>query len=64
MIVNYFPGAKIADMNHYKNPTREKSPAATIIHRGANGLSITKYPNTMQTILCNLPNQLRLTQTN
>ena len=51
-------------MNHYKNHTREKLPAATIIHRGANGLSITKYPNTMQTTVCNLPNQLRPTQTN
>ena len=41
--VKYFSGAKIADMNHYKNPTREKSPSETIIHGGTNDLSSTKY---------------------
>ena len=40
----HFPGAKIADMNHYKKPTQEKSPAEIIIHVGTNDLSSDNEP--------------------
>ena len=39
VVVKHFSGAKIADMNHYKKPTQEKSPAEIIIHVGTNDLS-------------------------
>ena len=32
VVVKHFSGAKIADMNHYKKLTQEKSPAGIIIH--------------------------------
>ena len=51
---------KNAGINHYIKPTQEKSPAEIIIHVGTNDLSSDKE---QQTILYNLLNQLRLTQT-
>ena len=45
VVAKHFSGAKIADSNHYKKPTQEKSPAEIIIHVGANGLSTDKEPN-------------------
>ena len=44
VVVKHFSGAKIADMNHYKKPTQEKSPAEIIIHVGTNDLSSVKEP--------------------
>ena len=44
VVVKHFSGAKIADMNHYKKLTQEKSPAGIIIHVGANDLSSDKEP--------------------
>ena len=42
VLVKHFPGAKIADMNHYKRPTQEKSSVEIIIHVGTNDLSSDK----------------------
>ena len=49
MLSNTFPGIlqilqilQIADMNHYKKPTQQKSPAEIIIHVGSNDLSSAK----------------------
>ena len=39
-----FSGTKIADMNHCKKPTQEKSPVEIIIHEGTNYLSSDKKP--------------------
>ena len=45
VVVKHFSGAKIADMNHYKKSTQEKSPVEIIIHVGKNDLSSDKEPN-------------------
>ena len=42
VVVKPFSGAKVADINHYKKPKQEKSPADIIIHVGTNDLSSDK----------------------
>ena len=65
VVVKHFSGVKIADANHYKNPTQEKPPAEIIIHVGTNDLSCDNEPKDINTILYNMLNQYakRLTQT-
>ena len=44
VVVKHFSGATIANMNHYKKPTQEKSPAEIIIYVGKTDLSSDKEP--------------------
>ena len=44
VVVKHFSGAKIADRNHYKKSTQEKSPRGIIIHIRTNDLSSDKEP--------------------
>ena len=59
VVVKHFSGAKTADINHYKKPAQEKSPAEIIINGSTNDLSSDKYyaNDTMQ-----FKNQLKLTR--
>ena len=37
-VVKAFPGAKVADMQHYVKPTLEQAPEEIVIHCGTNDL--------------------------
>ena len=48
MLIRTFPGAKVADMKHYIQPTLSTSPEILLLHVGTNDLSHSTSQNVLE----------------